>query len=246
MLYGIDVSEHNGNIDFTKYKPQFVIIRAGYGIRHTDEKFMRNVTECQKLGIPYGVYWFSEALTPEQASEEADYFLDLVYSIRIDCGAWLDLEDSTWKSKNGWRKTEKNLSDIAFTWCDKVEKAGYYTGIYCSKSWLAYLDYRLDRFDKWVAWWNHSKTTQNLGTMMQYTDQLGGNNMDGNVCYVDLKTYQNGQAPVKVSKYEALLNELASRVAAGEFGNGSERRQNLGPIYDDVQNRVNLLYGGGK
>lgn len=246
MKYGIDVSEHNGNIDFTKYKPDFVIIRAGYGIRHTDKKFMRNVKECQRLGIPYGVYWFSEALTPEQAKEEADYFLDLVYSVRIDCGVWFDMEDSTWKNQHNFKKTEKNISDICETWCSIVEDAGYYTGIYCSQSWLCYLSSRCDRFDKWVAWWGHAKNTQQLGSMMQYTDKLGGADLDGNVCYVDLSVYQIGQAPVSLSKYEALVNELVNRVMSGEFGEGEERKANLGAIYEDVQKQINLLYGGGK
>ena len=245
MKYGIDISEHNGNIDLTKYKPEFVIIRAGYGIRHTDKKFMRNVKECQRLKIPYGVYWFSEALSADQAAQEAEYFLNLIYSIKIDCGVWFDLEDSTYKTNNNWKKTEKNLSDIAFTWCDSVEKAGYYTGIYCSQSWLPYLDKRCDRFDKWVASWGHEKNTMALGSMLQYTDKLGGANLDGDVCYYDLSVYQIGQQPVSVSKYEALVNELANRVMNGEFGSGEERKKNLGPIYEDVQNQVNLLYGGG-
>lgn len=57
--------------------------------------------------------------------------------------------------------------------------------------------------------------------------------------------YQIGQQPVSVSKYDALVNELANRVMNGEFGSGEERKKNLGPIYEDVQNQVNLLYGGG-
>lgn len=244
MKFGIDISEWNGNIDIQKYHPDFVIIRAGYGIRHTDKCFMRNVKECQKLNIPYGVYWFSEALDADQAEEEADYFLELMYGIKVDCGVWFDLEDSTWKTNHGWKKTEKNLTDIAVRWCEIVEDAGYYTGIYCSQSWLCYLSSRADRFDKWVAWWGHAKNTQNLGTMMQYTDKIGGQNLDGNVCYVDLSGYQKNQLPVKVSKHEALITELANRTASGEFGNGQERIDALGALYPEVQAMVNLLYGG--
>ena len=66
------------------------------------------------------------------------------------------------------------------------------------------------------------------------------------MCYVDLSIYQIGQAPVSLSKYEALVNELMNRTLSGEFGDGEERKKNLGPIYDDVQHQINLLYGGGK
>ena len=55
MMYGIDISRHNGDIDLEEYKDGFVIIRVGYGSFTLDEKFERNVNECKRLGIPFGV-----------------------------------------------------------------------------------------------------------------------------------------------------------------------------------------------
>ena len=67
---GIDVSKHNGTIDWNKVKAsgiKFAMIRAGYGSSHIDEQFKRNVTECNRLEIPCGCYWFSYALNTDQA-----------------------------------------------------------------------------------------------------------------------------------------------------------------------------------
>jgi GH25 family lysozyme M1 (1,4-beta-N-acetylmuramidase) len=243
MLHGIDISAWNGNIDILKYHPDFVIIRAGYGIRHKDDYLDRNIKECRRLGIPFGLYWFSEALTPDQADEEADFFLHLIRNLEIDCGVWFDMEDSTWKSNNGFVKTKESISDICYRWCDRVERAGYYTGIYCSESWLQYMDERLNRFDRWVANWSNGKEYgRKYGTMFQYTDRLGGNVLDGDVCYVPLSTYKIERTE---DKYDKLVSELAERALDGEFGNGIDRVNALGPIYDDVQERINQIIGGG-
>ena len=55
-MNGIDVSEHQGDFDFTPYKDGFVIIRGGYGIRNADKWAERNIAKCDALGIPWGIY----------------------------------------------------------------------------------------------------------------------------------------------------------------------------------------------
>ena len=76
----IDVSAHQGEIDWEKVKGSVdgVIIRAGYGKNNIDKYFRRNVSECNRLGIPCGAYWFSYAYTPEMAQAEADYLISAV------------------------------------------------------------------------------------------------------------------------------------------------------------------------
>ena len=74
QVKGIDVSKYQGDIDFNVLKNtdiKFVIIRAGWGQNNIDGKFKRNIEECNRLGIPCGVYWFSYALNPTQAKAEA-------------------------------------------------------------------------------------------------------------------------------------------------------------------------------
>ena len=65
MLKGIDVSEHQGTIDWNQVKGNidFAILRAGYGNNNIDKQFIRNICECNRLGIPVGIYWFSYAYT---------------------------------------------------------------------------------------------------------------------------------------------------------------------------------------
>ena len=60
-MNGIDVSEHQGDFDFTPYKDGFVIIRGGYGIRNADKWAERNIAKCDALGIPWGIFWYSYA-----------------------------------------------------------------------------------------------------------------------------------------------------------------------------------------
>ena len=240
MKHGIDISEHNGNIDIQSLHPDFVIIRAGYGHRYTDKYLFRNVKECERLNIPYGLYWFSEALNTEESQDEAIYFLNLIKNLNPKVGVWLDMEDSTWKTNNGWSKTSKNVTAICEAFCDIVQMEGYYTGIYCNKYYFDNL-VKTRRFDFWIAWWNHEKNTQNIGSMLQYTDKLGGMNLDGNVCYADLKTYDVNYLK---DRHKKLIHELAERTINGEFGNGEDRKKILGVIYSEVQSEVNKM--GGK
>ena len=81
---GIDVSEHNGKIDWEKVKSSgidFAIIRCGYGMdlpKQDDKYWQYNVTECERLGIPYGVYIYSYADSTDRAASEADHVLRLL------------------------------------------------------------------------------------------------------------------------------------------------------------------------
>ena len=77
----IDISKHNGNVDFNKVKAsgvQGVMIRAGYGIRHIDPLFKQNVEGCVKAGLHYGFYFYSYALNVEEAKQEANYCLEVI------------------------------------------------------------------------------------------------------------------------------------------------------------------------
>ena len=81
---GIDVSQHQGKIDWEMVKISgidFAVIRCGYGMDQTDQdddQWLRNVSECERLGIPYGVYLYSYADTVEKAKSEADHVIRLI------------------------------------------------------------------------------------------------------------------------------------------------------------------------
>ncbi|MDO5109529.1 MAG: GH25 family lysozyme [Erysipelotrichaceae bacterium] len=164
-VYGIDISEHNGEIDLSEYKDQFVIIRAGWGwsIDQKDRQFERNVRECVRLNIPFGVYWYSYAVDEETAKQEAEVFLEVIrpYKEKISMGVWVDQEDADgWKVKNGFKINKEYISKITSLMCAMIRREGFHTGIYCSYSWLKYLDRSCAFYDRWVAHWGTNDGTK--------------------------------------------------------------------------------------
>ena len=204
-MYGIDISKHNGNIDLEPYKGQFVIIRVGYGHFHLDEKFERNVNECKRLGIPFGVYHYSYALNEAEAEAEAKGVLNAIskYKNDIKVGVWFDMEDADgYKKKHGFKFSNSTIAPICFKFCKIVEDAGYYAGIYTSSSWLDYVSGLNDRFDKWVANWGSNNgyqqtNTSKYGTIQQYTSKP----LDKNFMYADISRYSRGNtAPTQTTQ----------------------------------------------
>ena len=189
-MYGIDISKHNGNIDLTPYKGQFVIIRAGYGKSTTDPKFARNVAECKRLGIPFGVYWYSYALTVADAKKEAAKCLSVIHGLDIKVGVWFDMEDADgYKGKHNALNSDL-ISDMCRAFCSAVESAGYYAGIYASASWFKTYIKGCQKYDKWVASWgsNDGKIhgdTSATGTLHQFTSKP----LDRSVMYAPLSRY---------------------------------------------------------
>ena len=248
MLKGIDVSVHQGNINWDKVKAdgiEFAILRCGYGSDFTyqdDGQFKKNAKECERLGIPYGVYLYSYATNIEKACSEADHVLRVIKGCKLDYPVYYDLEDA-----NTTGKCSKDmLGKIAEAFCNRIEKAGYMVGIYANLSWFNNLltDKVFDKWDKWVAQYNDKCTYKGKYTMWQYTssgkvDGINGN-VDMNYCYVDYvsgKTEQKPVVPVKKSNAE-----IAQEVLDGKWGNGADRKKKLteaGYDYDAVQKIVN-------
>ena len=248
-MYGIDISKHNGDINLEPYRGQFVIIRAGYGNFTKDEKFARNVIECKRLGIPFGVYLYSYALNAEEAKAEAHALLKVLEPIKneIKVGVWFDMEDADgYKKKHGFKFTHENISAICYAFAKTIEDAGYYSGIYTSSSWLPYIKPECDRFDKWVAsWGTNDGTLQNdtseYGTIHQYTSKP----IDKDIMYADIRRYDmNKKNTSTKNPLDDFTNgELADKVIAGEFGAGDERKNALGARYEAVQAIVNKKLG---
>lgn len=251
-MYGIDISKHNGNINLEPYKGQFVIIRVGYGHFHLDEKFERNVNECKRLGIPFGVYHYSYALNEAEAEAEARGVLDAIakYKNDIKVGVWFDMEDADgYKKKHGFKFSNSTIAPICFKFCKMIEDAGYYSGIYTSSSWLQYVNGLNDRFDKWVANWGSNNgcqqtNTSQYGTIQQYTSKP----LDKNIMYADLSRYSRGNT-TSVKPQPKPIDQIADEVIAGKWGNGADRKKRLtdaGYNYDAVQKAVNKKMGAKK
>lgn len=199
---GLDVSKHNGTVDWQAVKSagygDFALLRLGLGSDYEsqdDSQFERNISECERLGIPYGVYIYSYALNTNAAMSEVNHALRQLKKVgnNFKYGVWFDMEDADgYKNKHGM-PSNSTLVDICYTFCENIEKAGYYTGIYASLSWLnnQLNDIKLDRFDKWVAQWNDRGCTYNKSySIWQNTSDLilNGKRFDSNI----LVKYFNG------------------------------------------------------
>ena len=191
LRYGIDVSSHNGNVDWEEVrksgKVDYAIIRAAYrgyetGRIVTDSKFERNVKNATKNGIDIGLYFFTQAINEQEAVEEANYVLDLVrkYDVNVRYPIIIDTEYSTSKT-NGVLDYEGRADqlDVATrtavcrAFCDTIRNAGYIPAVYASKYWFYdNLDVsQLNSYDIWVAHYTTAKTTdyKYKYNMWQYT-----------------------------------------------------------------------------
>lgn len=181
----IDVSIHNGSINWAKVKAAGVtgaIIRCGYGRdikRQDDARFTANIEGAIAQGLRVGVYIYSYAKTIESAKSEAAHVLRLIepYKTKISLPIYYDLEEPG---------TERGAKERAIVFGDIVEKAGYWVGVYASLSWFTTHLSGLDRFTKWVAAWG--KNTGTPGTkpaiacdLWQYTSNARVNGINGRV-----------------------------------------------------------------
>lgn len=155
----IDISKYQGDVDFEKVKDHVdgIIIRAGYGQNNIDSKFVRNISECNRLGIPCGVYWFSYAYNEELARKEAEYCLAAIKPYRVELPVCFDFEyDSVDKAqKNYGVGIGKTLATaLVHAFCGTIEAAGYYAMNYTNKDYLSrYFDESTLKYDLWLAAW---------------------------------------------------------------------------------------------
>lgn len=200
MLKGIDVSEHQGVIDWNSVKSSgidYAILRVGFGDNipgQDDRQFIRNANECVRLGIPFGVYIYSYATSIQQARSEAEHVLRLIKGYRLSYPVYYDLEDSgtTGQCSNSF------IGDMAGTFADIIQSNGYWCGMYASTYWWnsKLTDSRFNRWVKWVAQYASNCTYGGSYDMWQYASDGRINGISGNVdvnyCYVDYPSKING------------------------------------------------------
>lgn len=192
VLRGIDVSEHNKEIDWDKVKASgidFAIIRCGYSLNtenRDDKQWERNVSECERLGIPYGVYLYSYARNDEEggvsitseewALSEAEHALRLLKGHKPDYPVFYDLEDEL--------LDKEKLDQLATIFCNKIKEAGYQAGVYANLYWWTHYltnEEVYSQWDRWVAQYNEiCNYTGNYG-IWQYTSKGKVDGIEGNV-----------------------------------------------------------------
>lgn len=222
----IDVSGWQGDIDWAKAKAdgvEGVIIRLGYGEgNNADKKAQRNISECKRLGIPFGIYWYSYADTPALAKEEGTDVVaklkqfgvnpsDLAYPV------YYDLEKWTWEGHQP--PTDPNVyNNIVNNWYSALQSAGYKNlGVYSYTSYLQGPLKHADIYAKttWVAQYGARMGFDSFPTNSrgwQYTssgkvDGISGNvdmNAFGNKEYVNGGSSNDLQAAIDVRKMTAV------------------------------------------
>ena len=194
--FGIDISawQKPESINYDKLAKQidFAILRVGYtghgtGVSlHKDEAFDKHYAELHRRGIPLGVYWYSCANTPDKAIQEAKKCLEFIQGKELLYPVFMDVEDTYHQQPS----SAITLTDSVIAFCETIENAGYYVGIY-SSTWWFHNEMELNRlspYDLWVAQWNKSEPEIRKG-IWQYSSKgkLDGynGNLDCNYSYKD-------------------------------------------------------------
>lgn len=241
---GIDISKYQGDIDYTQVKKdniKFVIIRIGYGMyeNQKDPKFEKNYSEAVKNNLPVGVYIYSYAKNKEEATKEAEVTIKWLNKRKLNLPVYYDIED---KSQTIIDKL--TLTEICETFCQKIEKAGYWAGIYANKYWLnTHIDgERLGKkYTIWVAQYNSQNTYQGVYDMWQYSSKgkvkgINGN-VDMNILYKDIFTNQkpetkntNQTSLPDLSNYngQSIVDALKSQKIDSSFTNRKKLYEQLG------------------
>lgn len=194
---GIDVSKHQGVINWEKVKASglvdFAILRAGFGKESSqiDVQFERNYSECKRLGIPVGAYWYSYAKTAAEAEQEAAVCLSALAGKQFEYPIAFDIEEQA---------SLQNADALCQAFCSALESAGYYAAIYTFKSALESCigDDIKSRYDVFLSHVDVSKSSYagNYG-LWQYSWK---GSVSGIVGEVDLDyAYQDYPAIIKVS-----------------------------------------------
>ncbi|MDE7247958.1 MAG: Ig-like domain-containing protein, partial [Lachnospiraceae bacterium] len=194
---GIDVSKHNGNIDWNAVKNSgvsYVIIRCGYrgystGVLVEDPKFRSNIQGAKAAGLKVGAYFFSQAVNEVEAVEEASMAIDLVKGYGLNYPLFLDVEGSGGRADGISRDTR---TAVCKTFCQTVQNSGIQAGIYANKTWFTekISTGSLTNYKLWLAQYASTPTyTATRYDLWQYSSKgrvsgISGN-VDMNISYVN-------------------------------------------------------------
>lgn len=246
----IDVSKHNGVIDWEKAKSKIegAIIRVGYGSdieSQDDQQAKRNMDECERLGIPYGVYLYSYAKNATMAQSEAKHVYRMIKGRKLSLPVYFDAEEN---SLGGAAATcylafYKAIKEYGY-------RCGLYTGVYYYRSYMN----NVKTWDSlWVARYGTNNGTRqdvykpSFGVsydLWQYTSKGKVSGISGNVDLSEVynKTVFAGTTADKTTAAKKTNDQIAQEVIDGKWGNGDARKAALtkaGYDYSAIQKIVN-------
>ena len=239
MIKGIDISYAQTNIDFAKIKAtgvKFVIIRAGYGkyANQKDSMLESHYAGAKAVGLAVGCYWYSYASNADDAKLEAKACLEVIKGKQFDYPIYFDIEEGKQATLG-----KAAISGITKAFCEVVEGAGCYVGIYSYASFLKNFmnEELLKRYDVWVAHtgvnspnynlpygiWQYSHTGRidgyngNLDCNFSYKDYptaIKNNGLNGyTATAVPIETVEPVPAPVSTDSYTVVSGDTLSGIA---------------------------------
>lgn len=228
LVYGMDVSQHNGKINFKKAKRdgiEFVFIRVGYTgytkssfSLNLDKKYKTYIKDATKAGLKVGVYWYSQSTKVSEAKKEANALLKAIkgYSITMPVVFDYEFADTKKGRLDSAKLSKTNMTANALAFLNTVSNAGYDACIYASENFLEehlYANQISSNFKVWLA--NYSSKTNYKGDyeFWQHTAKGRVSGMRGNV---DINFWYKGEnstylgtqvytgAPIECGVYAAI------------------------------------------
>lgn len=180
MIKGIDVSRHQGDIDWKTVKKagySGVIIQSSYGWTHVDSCFKKNIERALKEGFKVGVYHFLYCVTPDETVANAQLFYDTVkpYMDKITLGYWNDWEydSDEYARKRGCVFTKDQRTSLVKLFNEQCKAKGMDIGIYANYDYLKNFFNPLPEYPLWLACWGPSeRPTAYKNKYWQWTNNL--------------------------------------------------------------------------
>lgn len=191
-LHGVDISEHQANVDWTALKlagADYAMIRVGYrgyteGEIQPDDYFTQNIEGALAAGLDVGVYFFSQALDEKEAIDEANFVLESIKDYPLSYPVIFDWEDIQADARtDGMDSIQLTKNAIAF--CGAVEKAGYRAGVYFNQR-FGYEEFDLESLQDYVFWLAEYNETPSFSYHFQLWQYCNDGRVDGIQTDVDL------------------------------------------------------------
>jgi len=218
---GMDISVFQGDITWSKVTGiDFAIIRAGYGSNNIDSKALRNIQGCKDRKIPFGLYWFSYALSTSDATKEADYVCDIAdkYKLTFPVIAYdWEYDSDSYATKCGVSMTNDKRYQFAQAFLKRVKQRGYTPIIYTNYDYLNKgFKALLSEYDVWFAYPSGSTKPDIKGlTIWQYSwkGSVPGINadVDMNYCYKDYAKSGSSSSSTPASSTTSNITEAQLR-----------------------------------
>ena len=248
---GIDISTHNGDLDFSqlKGKIKFAFVRGGYGTA-VDARAAKNIKGCIENGIPVGVYWFSYALSENSALDEAMTCVKFMSDFNITLPVAFDYEEESlnYALNHGVSITADKMVAMATRFLDVVKAYGYTPMLYTNKDFLNRgFNKLVGKYKIWCAAWTNEPPKVDC-EYWQFTSSL---KISGINCTFDGNKYMGGTQEMKAPTLQEFLQgvyneylQVAKDIYADKYGKGAERKKKLAELgydYQMAQVMVNLM-----